>query len=206
MALFIVYCSSYVTAKGTLEIYLLLSILRKTLNEKGYKVKHQLEQENKEDQADLFNKNCDPEESEEGSSWIEKSPGEEQEPASPALQELEKKEEQFKHFDKLSRGVEVGFCEYENADVIPDISSVFFLEYLPKAQEDRIVESQSREGVLLGRDASNKVRVVQAIRLFCQWLYMYNFSEGYLEVNRTGARLRPEEGSGDDEDVLQKLS
>jgi hypothetical protein len=118
----------------------------------------------------------------------------------------EKKEEQFKHFDKLSRGVEVGFCEYENADVIPDISSVFFLEYLPKAQEDRIVESQSKRASCWEESLRRQVRVVQVIRLFCQWLYMYNFSEGYLEVNRTGARLPPEEGSGDDEDVLQKLS
>lgn len=205
MALFIVYCSSYVSPKGILEIYLLLSILRRTLNEKGYKLKHQLEQEKKEDQADLFNKNCDQEDSEEGSSWIEKSAGEDLEPASPPLQGSGKEEEQFKHFEELSRGVEAGFCEYENADIIPDISSVFFLESLPKALEDRIVEAQSREGVLLGKEHSRQVRVVQVIRLFCEWLYMYNFSEGYVEVNRMAGKARQDDDSLDDEELLRKL-
>lgn len=77
---------------------------------------------------------------------------------------------------------ELEFCQEQNAELLPNMSNEFIVEFLPECFFSGKLLSESESLTFFGSDAIRLLRMILMTKHFCHWLFVNKFSKSKIEI------------------------
>lgn len=74
------------------------------------------------------------------------------------------------------------FCETNGAELIPDFSNIFIMDYFSGYIEDNNIVKSSSVFHFFGFDSEKLLSVILIIENFCKWLHVHKFTSATVEI------------------------
>jgi hypothetical protein len=74
------------------------------------------------------------------------------------------------------------FCEVQGAEIIPDFSNIFVMDYFFWYIEENNIVRNNKEFHFLGFDCEKLLNLMLIIENFCKWLHVHKFTSATVEI------------------------